>query len=147
MGVRRPGVFQLTQKAFLVRPGPSGDELLVLRDARSGRGDLPGGRLDEGELHGEWRDALARELVEELGPEARWTLDPAPRFWFKHRIHASGYDALGFAWTARWEGGEVALSEEHDRLDWVPLATLDPSAWFTDHLADAVRRFLAPETP
>ena len=70
-------------------------------------------------------------------------LDPEPAFWFKHHVRASRMDALGFAWTARWLGGDVVLSDEHDRLLWVPVATFDPSTWFSAHLLGAVERFLA----
>jgi 8-oxo-dGTP pyrophosphatase MutT (NUDIX family) len=137
------GLFQITQKVFLLRDRGEGEELLVLRDRATGEGDLPGGRLDEGELHGDWRSAIARELREELGPDVRCRLDPEPAFWFKHRIRASGRDALGFAWSATWIGGEVVLSDEHDLMAWVAVASFDPTTWFSGHLLAAVRTWQA----
>lgn len=40
------GFFQITQKLFL----RDGNQLLVLRDRKSGHGDLPGGRMNEDEF-------------------------------------------------------------------------------------------------
>ncbi|HNH08033.1 MAG TPA: NUDIX hydrolase, partial [Leptospiraceae bacterium] len=56
-------VFQITQKLFLRK----GQKLLVLRDRKSGLGDLPGGRMTEKEFFSDWKESLKRELVEELG--------------------------------------------------------------------------------
>ena len=57
------GSFQITQKAFVRK----GDLLLVMKDKKSGEGDLPGGRMNEDEFFGDWIESLQRELDEELG--------------------------------------------------------------------------------
>lgn len=134
-----PASFQLSQKVFLVRDGT----FLVLRDRAGGHGDLPGGRLDDGELHGDLAASVRRELAEELGPEVRYLLEPEPRFWFKHHIQASGMDAIGLAWVATCTGGAIRLSEEHAAMWWKPITGWDASELFITHQLAAVRRFQA----
>lgn len=134
-----PGIFQITQKLFLVRD----DTFLVLREGPDGTGDLPGGRFDPGEIFDDWSEALRREIAEELGAHVVFDLEPAPRFLFPHRIRVSGYEALGIAWVGRWRSGDVALSDEHQHAAWVPLQGWDPATWFVETQLDAVRRFLA----
>jgi 8-oxo-dGTP pyrophosphatase MutT (NUDIX family) len=134
----RPASFQITQKLLLRRPDGA---ILVLRDASSGEGDLPGGRLGPGEL-GDLAAALRRELVEELGDAVQIALGDAPVAWFPHHIRESGMEAVAWLWEGELRGGDVALSAEHDALTW---ATPDPTGalpWLTGTMAEGVRRWL-----
>lgn len=134
-----PGVFQITQKAFVVDRG----RLLVLHDHGTGHGDLPGGRLEPEELFVDWRVALQRELVEELGDACAIDLAPSPTFHFPLVIAASGMGAVGFAWDATWRGGAVQVSDEHSGHTWVDLTTWTPGEGFVGHLRAAVVRWAA----
>lgn len=136
-----PGRFEISQKLLVWRNG----RVLVLRDAASGQGDLPGGRLGADELLAPWRDALLREVHEELGSDVVVLLETEPRFAFPHRLPSSGLPALGLMWVGRWAHGEPVLSEEHDALAWVGPG--EPLPWLTGTLADAVARALALDPP
>lgn len=132
----QPGSFQISLKVFLRRD----DRFLVLRDAASGLGDLPGGRIGHAEFYGDWSAAIEREMLEELGPALRYVLDPNPALIFPHRIVSANTDGLGVAYQARHTEGAVELSSEHDGFEWVSLTDYDPGSFFHPHLADAVRR-------
>lgn len=134
-----PGFFQITLKVFLLRPGAN-PEFLVLRDRESQMGDLPGGRLSESEIYEPFKDAIAREMREELG-EVAYRLAEEPAFYFGHRIRNGGHPALGIAFTAEYLGGEIALSDEHDWMAWVPAKTYVPAPLFQEHMLSAVLRF------
>ena len=133
----RPGRFEVTLKMFLV----DGDQLLVLHDRASGEGDLPGGRLGADEISGPWQDAIARELVEELGGAARWRVEPEPLFVWPHFFPSTGRYGLGIAFLGAWEGGTVTLSDEHDAWAWLGLDSPQVGDWFHGTMLDAVRRF------
>lgn len=138
-GASQPGVFQITLKVFLRR----GDEFLVLRDAKAGVGDLPGGRFNPGEIYEPWVDSVRRELSEELGDGFEFVIANGgePVFIFPHFIQESGYEGLGIAYVADFVGGELRLSAEHDAMRWVSVKDWDASEWFATHLLGAVQRF------
>jgi 8-oxo-dGTP pyrophosphatase MutT (NUDIX family) len=133
----QPGRFEITLKVFLV----DGDRILVLRDRESREGDLPGGRLGADEMAQPWMDAVARELREELGPHARWRVDPEPLFVWPHQFASTGLDGLGIAFAGTWEGGRLTLSDEHEAFAWVPVEGTDMGDWFQGTMLQAARRF------
>lgn len=132
-----PGFFQITLKVFLV----SGDKFLILKDAEKQVGDLPGGRFGPGEIYLPWKDSISREMAEELGKNVRYDLSRDPIFLFPHRIVNGGHEALGIAYQARYLGGEIQISDEHDFMQWVDIDSYNPSPMFSDHMLEAVRRF------
>lgn len=97
--------------------------------------DLPGGHVERGEAP---RDALRRELIEELGVDVDVDeLTPTPSWRLVDRVHG---DRL-LIWRVHSWGGSVtnAAPHEHDRLGWFTggdLADLQ--------LADARYRSLLP---
>jgi 8-oxo-dGTP diphosphatase len=135
-----PGFFQITLKVFLLRNGPTGREFLVLKDKDSQMGDLPGGRLSESEIDEPFSRAIAREMREELG-HLSYRLEEKPLFYFAHRIRNGGYPALGIAFAAEYETGEVTLSEEHDWMSWENVQTYKPEPLFQEHMLSAVLQF------
>lgn len=133
------GTFQITTKLFLM----DGNHLLILNDRKSGTGDLPGGRLTQAEIHMPWTEALLREVVEELGPKVRISIQRGPLFAFPHWIVESAQDAMGLAFRGSYLGGPIVLSEEHDSFRWVPIHSYDPDGTFSPTLALALKRFAA----
>lgn len=111
-----------------------------MEDSSSHEGDLPGGRLNDDELHAPFSESLAREVREELGP-VQFRLLPDPVFIFPHFVKKDGVDALGVAYVAEYLQGNIELSDEHNRFFWASLQKPAP-ALFTDHMKSAVERLL-----
>ena len=66
---------------------------LVLEDAATGQGDLPGGRINKDEIHRPFTENLAREVQEELG-SLRYRLYPEPIFVFPHFVFSNAFRKL-----------------------------------------------------
>jgi 8-oxo-dGTP diphosphatase len=117
-----PQRFPLTQKARL---HDAHGRVLLLRDAATGTWDLPGGRLEPGELP-DPRAALYRELREEVG-EMQVTVDGSPVALFPHAM-ADGSEALMLLWCGTVTG-TPSLSPEHDAWCWwTPSEDASPTA-------------------
>lgn len=110
-----------------------GGRLLVAQrppgDARAGRWEFPGGKLEAGETAAA---CLVRELREELGIEVH---EPAFLMRVTHdypelRVHLHAY-------RCRWRAGEPE-AREHARVRWVTLDELGALEW-----ADADRPIVA----
>jgi len=106
--------FYVDQKAFIERDG----KVLVLNDPILGL-DFPGGKIQEGEV--DWTDALKREVQEETGLEIT-VGEPFTAWHFKmpegpHRN--AGKDLFLVGYRCAYTSGEVVLSSEHDKYEWV----------------------------
>ncbi len=132
------GFFQITQKLFLRK----GDELLILRDRKSGLGDLPGGRMNEDEFFEDWNLSMKREIEEELGSQVRIKVFPKPLFVHKHKVNEGNFPCIIIAYHANFLGGEIILSEEHDYIAWKNIRTFEPNPLFTEYMLDAVNLYL-----
>ncbi len=117
------GFFQITQKLFLRK----GDELLILRDRKSGLGDLPGGRMNEDEFFEDWNLSIEREIEEELGPQIKIKVFPKPLFVHKHKVNEGNFPCIIIAYHANFLGGEIILSDEHDYIAWKNVRTFERS--------------------
>ena len=117
---------------------------LVLEDAATGQGDLPGGRINKDEIHRPFTENLAREVQEELG-SLRYRLYPEPIFVFPHFVAKDQTDALGIAYVGELLGGSPTLSEEHNRYFWSVLNDPVPEI-FVDTMRSAVGSFLNRKT-
>ncbi|PJZ70992.1 NUDIX hydrolase [Leptospira perolatii] len=137
------GFFQITQKVFLRK----GSEFLILRDRKSGYGDLPGGRMNEDEFFGDWIESLNRELLEELGNRCKINVHPQSLFVHKHRVSEGDHPCIIIAYHAEFIEGEIELSEEHDFISWVDVQTYDPHGLFFDYMLDAVRLYQTEYAP
>ncbi|MCW7468954.1 NUDIX domain-containing protein [Leptospira kanakyensis] len=132
------GFFQITQKLFL----RNGENLLVLRDRKSGHGDLPGGRMNEDEFFSDWSESIFREVSEELGEQIKIDVSPDPIFIHKHMVNEGNIPCVIVAYTANLLAGDIQLSEEHDFMDWVNIKTFDPSKLFSEYMLEAVQLYL-----
>ena len=73
--------------------------------------DIPGGRLEFGE---NFETALKREIKEELGIDIQ--MGKCSRIWslIKEDLHL-----IGITFNAKYVGGDIKLSFEHDSYSWV----------------------------
>ncbi len=106
----------------------------------SGYYDLPGGRIDEGEVGKPFIHILGRELSEELGD-------------IKYVISAEPLHALSWIWpdgtpvTFIYYQGELAseaikISEEHLSYQWVNLTQPEINKYFTTYHHAALSNYL-----
>ena len=104
-----------------------GDKLLILHDAWN-NWELPGGRIKPHEFQKPLEGTVERKIREELGDEIKYSdLRPTGTFFqverpeldTKVRIFAIGFEA-------KYDGGEIKLSDNHDELRWVDVKTFRP---------------------
>ena len=129
--------FQITQKVFI----RDGSKILVMRDRKSGYGDLPGGRMSEAEFFGDWMDSVKRELSEELGDEISLEILPEPVFVHRHRVNDENFPCIIVAYQAKFLGGKIHMSDEHDFMDWVELESFAFDSLFSEHMLDAINYY------
>jgi 8-oxo-dGTP diphosphatase len=103
----------------------AGQCLLVRRSGTcghfTGAWEWPGGKLDAGE---DFASAIAREVREEVGLDVELTgLAGATEFEME-KLHV-----VVLCMTARAQGGELRLSDEHDAFAWVPFADFSEYAF------------------
>jgi 8-oxo-dGTP pyrophosphatase MutT (NUDIX family) len=113
------GFFQITQKAFIRK----GDLLLVMRDKKSGEGDLPGGRMNQNEFFEDWIVSLKRELEEELGTSMKLKISEDVVLIHKHRVNLGNHPCVILGYDCEYISGEINISDEHDFFEWVDIKT------------------------
>jgi 8-oxo-dGTP diphosphatase len=128
------GVFQITQKVFL----RDGEKLLVMRDKKSGCGDLPGGRMNEDEFFQNWKTSIERELFEELGPEVKYELEDKPFLVHPHRVILDDHPCIILGYRAKYLSGNIIMSDEHDYMNWVNPKDFDMSSLFSEYMLEAL---------
>jgi len=92
-----------------------GSKVLLLID-RNGQGDLPGGRVEQGE---DLRDALRREVWEETGLSIKNIGLPRPWWLSKPQVFV-----FGTTFFCEEAGGNFRLSQEHGGYEWVSFRDL-----------------------
>jgi 8-oxo-dGTP diphosphatase len=132
------GYFQITQKAFIRK----GNLLLVMKDRKSGEGDLPGGRMSQNEFFLDWKDSLKRELNEELGNEFKYEIFDELVLIHKHRVNLGNHPCVILGYNAKYLSGEISLSEEHDFYKWVDIKTFQPEELFSEFMLSAVKLYI-----
>jgi len=141
--------FQVSLKAML--KNEKGETLVLSCESdgsMKGYWDFPGGRIDKGEETLPYKKIISREVREEVGPDVKFTIDPRPAALGRHMVpkkfHNLGYDVyiLLVLFTGTYEGGEIKVSAEHGRADWVDFEKIDVEKYFTRGVLDAVRNYL-----
>lgn len=128
------GSFQITQKVFI----RDGEKLLILRDRKSGFGDIPGGRMNEDEFFQDWLLSLKREVEEELGTDFKIAIDPKPFLVHKHRVLMGNHPCIIIGYKAKYISGTIQMSDEHDFMDWVDAKTYKMSDLFSEYMLEAM---------
>ncbi len=141
-------LYQISLKLFLKR---NDGKILALKavddGSYAGFYDLPGGRIDTDELETSFPEIIRREVAEEIGA-VEFRLQEKPVAVGRHRIPAaltgSGKDihVLYLFFEASYTGGEVRVSEEHTGYEWLDLAVIDPSEYFTSGILEGVQMYL-----
>lgn len=142
-------LYQVAVKAFIRN---SDGKVLVLKALRNstlgGFYDVPGGRIHRSEFGIPLIEILKREIVEETGMQ-NLTIRPHPVAVGRHSMT---HDSTGkfpeihllyLFFEARFDGGGVRISHEHEGFEWVNLASIDPPRYFTSGILDAVRQYIA----
>jgi 8-oxo-dGTP diphosphatase len=110
-------------------------QLLITHDV-FGSWDLPGGRIRVNEFNTPLESVVARKVQEELGTDVRYTLGQPVVFFRVERKEHDKNDQIvrifAVGYEARYEGGDVQLSEHHDQMEWVDIRSFEPGHYFTD---------------
>jgi len=104
-------LYQVAIKVLLRK----GDEVLMLW-VSDGKFDYPGGRIDNVEGKVPLSQILAREIREEIGTKVKYKVGK-PLFQFR-RFYKEKY-ILQTVYEGEYLGGEIALSEEHEKWFWL----------------------------
>ncbi len=108
------GKFQITLKLLLWDQ----NFYLLLWDSYTGYGDLPGGRILTEEFY-DFKNAIVREIQEELGKNLKYKINENPIFCFPHFVSKDGEYALTILFEGFFLGGEIQLSDEHHKYEWI----------------------------
>ena len=141
-------LYQISLKLFLKR---NDGKILALKavddGSYAGFYDLPGGRIDMDEFGKDFSEIIAREVAEEIG-NVEFQLRQKPVAAGRHLIPASmtgsGKDVhvLYLFFEAKYLSGELKISSEHAGYQWLDLAVIDPSEYFTSGILEGVRMYL-----
>jgi len=128
--------FQVSLKVMLHWEG----KILLLRKADLEDIDLPGGRMNAQEQMTPFGDVLRREIAEELGEQISYTLG---KVGFVYRVRQKRYRTyyLVIVYEGDYLGGEIQLSDEHKRYEWIEKRTYHPNR--KDFYAGDEEKYLA----
>lgn len=95
-----------------------GNKILVLTESATGFLDLPGGRIEKNEIKLPLKDLFKREIEEELGKDIKYEI-LGPAIQYRRYNKYTKMNALITAYEANYLSGEIKLSDEHSKYDWV----------------------------
>ena len=125
MEEKKENFFELTVKAVIVNDKK---EVLIVKRGQSsyhgaGKYDLPGGKLEAGE---NIKEGLVREIEEELGIKVElgpviYAFDFEKKYDKKYKVGDKELiiSGKGLRFLAYYESGEIKLSDEHDKSEWI----------------------------
>ena len=115
--MKEDALLRVGQKAFIEKDG----KVLIVFDPVLGL-DFPGGKIHEGET--DIREALKREVREETSLEI--TIQEPFYAWyyeFPPESRNAGKKAYIVAFRCGYSSGEITLSNEHNKFQWVDKAS------------------------
>jgi 8-oxo-dGTP diphosphatase len=117
--MKKDALFCVGQKAFIEKDGM----VLTLGDPKEGL-DFPGGKIQEGEARDGDASSLAEPLKREVREETGLEIEVGDPFavWYhefpkESRNYGKVVYLVGF--KCKYISGEVKLSDEHDKYQWV----------------------------
>lgn len=124
---------QVSVKGILCHSG----KVLILKTARSGRWELPGGRMDFGETA---EEAFKRETKEELGFK-KVKLGKFINIWsFTSKRNGINYHFIVLDFAIATAEADIKLSAEHSEYKWIGVKELDMLEMRIGH-KESIRRF------
>ena len=136
-------VYFVAVKAFLT---DNFGKLLIMKD-RFGDWDILGGRLKEHEFETPLEAVLERKVREEISDAVEYKLGK-PVVLMRHErneILPSGERekrrifAVGYA--TKYMGGEIKMGKNHEKYEWVDIATFEPEKYFTGGWLKGIKEF------
>ncbi|MFA6587998.1 MAG: NUDIX domain-containing protein [Patescibacteria group bacterium] len=139
--------FQVSLKVLLVN---SRGKILILKAAKSGsfQGyyDLPGGRINVGEIKKPIAGLIRREIKEEVG-EIKYELQPTPVAFGRHVIPAKfnsskkPINVFYVFFIAKYKGEKIKISREHQGFKWVNLSKIKLEKYFKSGILEGVKKY------
>jgi 8-oxo-dGTP diphosphatase len=109
--------------------------------------DLPGGRIDIGELHQDFTKTLKRELKEEIG-NIKLQLEDKPITALKYIVpgkfvkNKKDLSMVYIFFVAKYISGKIKLSNEHEGLEWLNVNKANASKYFYKNFLGGVEQYL-----
>lgn len=93
-------------------------KVLILTESATGFLDFPGGRVERKEITLPIKKIFEREISEELGRDVKYKI-LRPVIQYRRRNRFTGRYAFITAYEAKYLSGEIKLSPEHNKYEWV----------------------------
>jgi len=94
------------------------DKILILTESATGFLDFPGGRIEKNEVKLPIKDLFKREITEELGKDVKYKI-LGPIIQYRRYNKYTKIHALITAYEAKYLSGDIKLSSEHSKYEWV----------------------------
>jgi len=94
------------------------NKILILTESATGFLDFPGGRIEKNEMKIPIKDLFKREVKEELGKNIKYKI-LGPVIQCRRYNKYTKMHALITAYEARYLSGQIKLSSEHSKYEWV----------------------------
>lgn len=117
--------FDVGLKAFIEKE----EKLLIVRESSGGLWEMPGGRIDVGEESEHLHNILLREVREELGGALLITIGQPFYSWIRPLTNPKPSFVFLTGYRCQYEGGEIALSNEHADIRWISRGDVGTIEW------------------
>jgi 8-oxo-dGTP pyrophosphatase MutT (NUDIX family) len=135
--------FQVSLKIIL--KNKKGEVLLLKAvdgGSMAGYYDFPGGRIKKNEIEKSLREAIKREVSEEIGDKIKFTLSEAPAAVARHYLPKRGRYLFWIFFEAKYRGGAVKISDEHSGYLWVKLTKGNYRKYFVRGALEGAHNYL-----
>lgn len=130
--------FGVAVKAYIFK---NGKLLIIYKTENEAQGnldtkdrrDFPGGRIEFGEQP---EDALRREVMEEVGLQV-----DIIRPFHVWSFVKSDFQLVGVNYLCLWREGEVVLSQEHEKYEWLTYEDISSRKWAEEQYFKAFEAF------